>query len=193
MIMRVLWMGVVTAVVVFLGACATPMVRMDYEQEYDFSRLKSYAIAPVSSGEPAEGQNVPVWATEISGRRVDRELDAALSERGYRRTEPSEADFLVSHGLAVRTVYQGVTQTFWYGSGFYGYYPDGRAFVTSGAQAQDKVGLYIDITDAASKQLIFRGWSSRSWWDTPPKAPDIAERVEEILNAFPPPFVYKAQ
>lgn len=165
---------IVAGLTALLTACSGMSVSSDYDQSYDFSTLHNYAWAEISGDKQA--------ADQITLRRVMSATDSVLASKGFKKTEPSEANFLV----AIQTGVQQQTQYTTYGTG--GWYAAG-GMTTTTAQTYDEGSLYVDIVDAKQKQLIWRGAASGvvdPGASTQKKTENVNGAVSKILADFPP-------
>jgi hypothetical protein len=148
-------------------------VTVDYNHAVDFSKYKTYSWMNVKAGDP-------LWPDRIKAA-VDRQLaskgwsptpsggDAALAAFGSTKEVPTMQTFYDSFGGG----------WFWRGFG------DGIATTTI---STTPVGtLVVDIFDAPSKKLIWRGVSTETLTDKPEKNEKKLEKaVAEMFKNFPP-------
>ena len=164
----------VAGLAVLLGACSGMSVSSDYDQSYDFSALHNYAWAEISGDKQA--------ADQITLRRVMDATDKELAAKGFAKTDPGQASFLV----AIQTGKQEQTQYTTYGAG--GWYA-GVGMTTTTAQTYDEGTVILDIVDAKKKELVWRG-SVTGVVDpgasTDQKVQNVDEAVSKILADFPP-------
>jgi hypothetical protein len=167
-----LW--IVAGLAGLLAACSGMSVNSDYDQSYDFSSLHNYAWADISGDKQA--------ADQITLRRVMDATDQVLEGKGFTKTDPSQASFLV----AIQTGKQQQTQYNTYGMG--GWWAAG-GMTTTTEQTYDTGTLILDIVDANKKQLIWRGSASgvvNPDDSTQKKTENVNEAVTKILANFPP-------
>jgi Domain of unknown function (DUF4136) len=164
---------VVAAVAGIAAACSSISANSDYDQSYDFSTLHNYAWAEISGDKQQ--------ADQISLKRVMDATDQALVSKGFTKTEPSQASFLV----AIQTGKQQEQQYTTYGMGAW----RAGGMSTTTEQTYDEGTLIIDIVDAQKKQLVWRG-SANGTLDpsasTQKKTENTNEAVSKILANFPP-------
>jgi hypothetical protein len=168
--------GILALLVIgFAAGCSSISTSSDYDQTYDFSTLKNYAWAEVS-GEKQQ-------ADQISLRRITQSTDQVLAGKGFVKSDPKDASFLV----AIQTGVQQETQytTYGYGAGAW----RGAGMTTTTAQTYDEGTLILDIVDAKNKELVWRG-SANGILDpgasADKKASNVTEAVTKILADFPP-------
>ena len=144
-------------------------IQTDYDRSYDFAKLKTYDI-PAQSRAP----NDPLGANPINERRVQAALDSQLVAHGYTRDSGGKLDFVVAYHAATRNRLD--VQEWGYGPGRWG---RRRLDVNEYTQGT----LVVDIVDAASKQLIWRGSASGT---IEPKEADkkIKKAVAKLIEQF---------
>ncbi len=164
----------IASLVVLLLGCTTTSVNYDFDKEYDFSPVKSYAWMTMP-------QNVR--AEEFLIKRVKSALNRELNAKGITQA-PDNPDFLIAlHGSRESKV----QVTDW----GYSYGPFGRRIGESRIDVSqyEQGTLIVDFVEAKTKQMIWRGTASRVL--DPGVTPQDKERlineaVIEIMKHFPP-------
>jgi hypothetical protein len=129
-------------------------VKTDFDKNANFATIKTFAVKIGTS-----------WNNQISEKRVSDEIQQTLTEKGWTPAPADKADALVLlHGATEK---QKSLNTFYSGMGGYGGYGyrgwggmggTGTATTTT---SEYLVGtLVVDIFDAKSKALLFRGTAS---------------------------------
>jgi hypothetical protein len=192
MMTRFLLPGILASLV-FLAACSSISVQHDFDPKADFSSFKSYAWTPL----PANTAGDPRVDNALVESRIIAAIDSQLASKGFQKSSSGSADFLVSYAVAVnRRMGAHVIDRYYayptpyYAGGRYGY-------PWMGSIAQPEVRVYeydegtliVDILDARSKGLVFRGAAQATLRENP--TPDqstqrINEAVAKILSKFPP-------
>lgn len=147
----------------------------------------------------------PVVNSPLLDRRIRDAFDAELARRGFVKAPAEEADFLIDYYLVADervSVHTFDRLTYGHGYGglhrfrhpfFFGHHL-GPYYTTSSYTREYLEGtLILDVVDAKTNEVIWRGWASKSL-DRNPK-PDkvrkyVAQAVEHILEEFPPRFLY---
>jgi len=159
------------ALILALAATRAPAqsIQTDYDRAFDFSRLKAYAFAA-----QARRPNDPLAANPLNDRRVHEALDAELGARGYTVDSTGKHDFLVAYQAATRT--RVGVQDWGYGPGRWG---SRRIDVNEYTEGT----LVVDVVDAASKQLVWRGSATGT---IQPKEADkkIRKAVAKLMEQF---------
>jgi hypothetical protein len=164
----------------FVGATAFAQdVKTDYDHAANFTVYKTFAAKIGTS-----------WNNEISEKRVLTEIEQSLVEKGWTKTDPDKADaFVVLHGATEK---QKSLNTF-YSGGYGGYGWRGMGGAGMGGTATTTTSEYlvgtlvVDIFDAKSKQLIFRGTATDELSDKPDKnQKKLAKASDKMFKEFPP-------
>jgi hypothetical protein len=152
-------------------------VKTDYDKAADFSKIKTFDIK-IGTG----------WNNQISEKRVLDEFQQALTEKGWTKSEASPDAVVVIHGAtdvkkSLDTFYTG-------GYGGYGYRGWGGMGMGSSMTTVNEytVGtLVVDIFDAKSKALMFRGTASDELSDKPEKnQKKLGKASDKMFKEFPP-------
>lgn len=172
------WMGWLVVLVVLAGCSNTPRTDIDYDVDYDFTKLKTFAWQQA----PQE----PATSTSLYTARV---MDAAIEHlsflKGFEQVSPEQADFLVTYHLIVDTKYR--IDNYYNRWGYRGYWRGAGAGTST--VRQYKVGtLVIDMIDNQTKTVFWRGSASASVSrNLTPEQRDarIREAVNLVLAPFP--------
>ncbi len=185
-LLRVLLAGLLLAA---LAGCAAP-VKTEYDQAWDFAGYERFAW------ESPERDTVrrPIFDSEILDRRMELVTTGVLEERGFHSVTADEADFLVTYHLAVRTI--GTAPRSSVGVGVGTARGGGRRTTTvgvgtgftigSGGRQREEATIIIDILDAESGNLIWRGWRSDEVRQDRYSPERLERLMRRILEEFPP-------
>jgi hypothetical protein len=165
-------------------ACAGHSVRTDFDNSTAFDGFESFAwLEPL----PGNVEN-PLLDSPLFGRKVRQSATAALAERGFIEVDEEAADFLITYHTSVRERLRdsGVSVGFSFGGG---YRRGVRSIVVGdqfGRDSYEEGTLMIDIIDARTDELVWRGWTASNV--RPDRYTDeaVAEAVRAILAKFPP-------
>ncbi|WP_028584408.1 DUF4136 domain-containing protein [Desulfogranum mediterraneum] len=171
-----------------ISGCSPVQVSYDYDQDVDFSTIRSYAWQEARSSDNGLEDN------PLLKKRIIASVEAYLGTRGYTRAAPGTADiYLVLHaGVEEKTRVTnwggGPPMDPWYspwrGRGGSYYYPD-RVEVRTYTQAT----LIIDMLSPERRELIWRGVGKglvREYPDPKTMQREVDIYVAEILSRFPP-------
>src|SRR5262245_48739599 len=168
----------VAAALSLLGAAAFAQdVKVDFDKDADFSKIKTFAVKIGTS-----------WNNPISEKRVMDEITQSLMEKGWTKADADKADaMVVLHGATAK---QRTLNTFYSGGyGGYGWRGWGGGMGTATTtESEYLVGtLVVDIFDAKSKQLMFRGTAQGEISDKPEKnVKKLAKASDKMFKDFPP-------
>ena len=153
----------------------------DYDPQADFESLQTWDFAERT----ASGDDDARVYNRVTMGRVRTAVERVLASRGFTRTE-SSPDFLVAWHGAIRGRMNATSISGHYGYGW-GWYGGGGT--ATFVDEWDEGTLLIDIVDAGSNDLIWRGVASGTIDEarTPQEAQAMLDRaVARILQAFPP-------
>jgi uncharacterized protein DUF4136 len=153
-------------------------VKVDFDKDANFGALKTFAARIGTS-----------WNNPLSEKRVLGEIEQTLTEKGWKKAadEASADAVVVLHGATqvkkdLNTFYSG-------GYGGYGWRGFGGGMGTATTTTSEyTVGtLVVDIFDAKSKQLVFRGTAQDELSDKPEKnQKKLAKASDKMFKDFPP-------
>ncbi len=169
---------VAAAVFASLGATAFAQdVKTDYDKAANFGAIKTFSVKLGTA-----------WGNSIGEKRVVDEITEALTGRGWTKAEEGKADANVMlHGA---TTTKRELNTFYSGGGGYGYRGFGAMGMGSASTTTTEyvVGtLVVDIFDAKTKQLMFRGTATDELSDKADKNRKKLDKAsEKMFKDFPP-------
>ncbi len=146
-------------------------VKTDFSHSADFGQYRTYSwIGAKASND--------LWAD-----RITRDVDAQLAAKGWTKVE-SGGDATVS--AFGRTHNEQTLQTFYDGFGG-GWFWQGFGDSTTTVENTPVGTLIVDVFDAKSKKLIWRGTATDTLSEKPDKNEKKLERaVEDMFKHFPP-------
>lgn len=182
-------------VMLLIAGCSTIDVYSIQEETVDFQSYQDFAMLKT----PAQGQNADPRINPITMRYIQNTIRETLTHKGFTEAPQEEADFLVSthantEGELDVIPYGGYYPGYWGPYGYYpgywgpyGYYPGYWGGWWDGYAVREYTkGIFvIDIMDAGTKELVWRGWAETRISDLPDRE-QIREAVEKILARFPP-------
>lgn len=157
--------------------CGSVTVRTDFDPEVDFSGWRTYAWhqGKIISGD-ALSKN------PLIRERVVRAVNEIMGDRGWRKIDEDDCDFLILVHAGVR---EKVQVNDWGGYGRY----DHRWGMRGGrvtVHHYEEGSLVVDFIDAKRKSLAWRGVGTRILDGHAPTQEDVNNVVMEILKRFPP-------
>jgi hypothetical protein len=175
----------ITLIMMALQACSGIIVSQDYEQGYDFSKLKTFAWKPNDNHEYGVKDN------ELLDKRITTAIQGNLIARNYAPAESGTADFYVSYNynteqkISSSNVSTGIA----FGRSAYGGFGGIGIGTGTDIRTYDQGTLLIDVTEVSSNKLVWRGISTQSVSEhhTPEELTEMVnETVEKMLLQFPP-------
>ena len=172
--------AIAAALVMIGGAASAQDVKVDFDKNANFAPYKTFAVKIGTS-----------WNNQISENRISSEIKQTLIEKGWQLADEGKSDtVVVLHGATEK---QKTLNTFYSGMGGYGGYGWrgwGGAGMGSATTTESEylVGtLVVDIFDAKTKNLLFRGIAQDEISDKPEKnIKKIDKAVEKMFKDFPP-------
>jgi hypothetical protein len=151
-------------------------VKVDYDKAFNFSPVKTYSIKVGTT-----------WGNDLSQRRVLTEFDEAIAAEGWKNVADGQEDIqVILHGA---TQTKQSASTFYSGMGGYGYRGFGGGTGTASTVVSEyRVGtLVVDMFDAKSKNLVFRGTAEDEISDNPEKNVKKLDKAStKMFKDFPP-------
>ena len=174
---RTLTDGVLLIALAATTACSGITYNDDFDPEAAFSDYKTFTW--ITAENPEE---VSKGVSPLVQRRVDRAVEDQLEAKGYERAA-ARGDIFVN--WYVGTEQKMDVTTYSHGWGYYGWYGGSTTSVRQWTEGT----LVIDIIDAKTKELVWRGWAKGAM--EPDATPErVTERINEIvagiLKRFPP-------
>jgi hypothetical protein len=162
-----------------LGSAFAQHIQTDFDHQANFSQYKTYSWQEIK---PANS----LWDS-----RIKNAVDAQLSAKGWTQVESGGDVAIVAIKMTktqktLETFYDGFSGGGWGWRGFGGY---GNSFGDSTTTEHDyKEGtLVVDIFDAKSKQLIWRGSAEDTLSESAAKnEKNLDKGVAKMFKEFPP-------
>ena len=190
---------------VLMAGCATVSVQRDYDEQASFDSYQTFSWIPAKNTQDVPG---PYRDDGLLDKRIKRAVTNALAYQGYTEQPDGTPDFYVVYRVGLEDVYYdsgysyGFGYPYGYGFGYrygfrrsffgyggYGYPYGGYGYGSHGVVTTYTEGtLVIDIIDAGTNELVWRGAAVSALGDATYDAKDINKAVEKILEEFPPPL-----
>ena len=162
-------LAAVLVLLLLLSACSSVTVSRDYDQEFDFSTLKTYAWFPDIKEKSSLG------AAELA--RVQSAIDSGLRARGYQPVD-RDPDFLISADAVSEQRTQVISHRYSY-----------RYWGADDTYRFNVGTLIVDFVGSATNQLIWRG-QAEAVLTQDPSSDELNKRIDEavakMLAEFPP-------
>ena len=186
---------------VFLAGCATPLKStIDQADNADLSEFATYAwISETPYVDSASSLENP-----LNYQRVRSSIESELAQKGYRKVDRDEADFVLGFSLGTRdrVRVQHYYDSFGYSFGYprrfsrfggfnrFGY---GRNFALTPAVRTITEGtLAVDVFDNRSRSAIWHGMATRSLTGDPTGEELISAAVAALIGELPESMVASA-
>ena len=167
-------------VLLLLAGCATP-VQYEYNSA-PYVQWHNFAwVAPP----PGPIRN-PVVDSGILATRVEQAVTATLTAQGYRQVaSPMRADFVVTYHTSLQKK-QEPNPSVGLSYGWWGH-PFSSVVVSQPGQREvQQADLIIDVVEAKTKRLVWRGWVTNSPSRSNYSQQAVAAAVAKIFSKFPP-------
>ena len=158
-------------------------VSQDYDNSVDFSVYRTYGWIP---GPQQKTGDIRV-DNPLLDARIRNAVDRNLAAKEYRQDKQGKPDMLVAYHLAIRSRIE--SEAVGTGAGYWGYPYWGGVGYETRVREYDEGMLVIDIADATTNRLIWRGVGTRrvTGQTSPEKTTEMVNKtVAEILAQFPP-------
>ncbi len=168
-----------------LPACQTLSVRSDFDREVDFSAYRSFSWLSPPLRETAERSEDPFAHNSLLDKRMRKVLDEELALRGLRPGAGDEADLRVDYHVVYSE--KLVAHETRVGHFHHRWGPPFLSSVDVDVSQIPQVTLVVDLIDARSEQLVWRGWSTGRDRDRSLDEAQLRAAVAQILRRYPPP------
>jgi hypothetical protein len=176
--MKMRTLTVAVALTLAGGIAQAQDVKVDFDKDANFGALKTFNVKVATS-----------WGNPLGEKRVVGEITQALTEKGWTPAADGAADALVVlHGATEK---QKSLNTF-YSGGYGGYgwrggWGGGMGTATTTVDEYTVGTLVVDIFDAKSKALVYRGTATDELSNKPEKnAKKLAKASDKLFKDFPP-------
>lgn len=166
-----------------LVGCTSIQVTSDHDPGADFSKLRSYAWAPVHD----DGSSDSRVDNDLLDKRVREAVNRELAARGFGLVPKGQADFWITYHAGVESKVDVQT--------LYRSYPYRPGYVAWGGYSEtvvrefDQGTLILDIVSPRSSQLIWRGTAQAEVHEsssTEKRTRLVNDAVSRMLAKFPP-------
>jgi hypothetical protein len=173
------------------GMCAGGLVlaqdvRFNFDKNADFSKYKTYRWAQHPDSKPID---------QITLQQLGQAFDAELAKKGLQKAMGESSDLVIVYQLASGQEKQltSFSSDFGYGPGWRGGWYGGGMGSSSTTTTSSTIHTgtaALDMYDAATKQLVWRGIVSKT---LDPKAKpekqqkNMAKAAEKLMKKYPPP------
>ncbi|HVP00311.1 MAG TPA: DUF4136 domain-containing protein [Bryobacteraceae bacterium] len=166
------------------GVALAQDIRYNFDPSADFTKYKTYRWAQHPNS---------LKLDQLTLSQMGAAFDAELAKKGLQRVAGDSSDLVIVYQFGTQQEKELTTfdSGYAYGPGWRGgYYGGGGGFTTSTTSTIVVGAVDLDMYDAATKKLIWRGSATKT---LDPKAkPDkqkknMAKAAEKLLKKYPPP------
>lgn len=165
------------AFTVLAGCANAPDISSDYDQNYPFSNVKTYAWL----------ENTGSNYTNLVGKRIINAADKALGDKGLILSDAGKADVIVTYNVSVS---EEINVFEHYDSwGYSPYFGPRPMHHTTHVRKYNKGTLILDIIDNKKKTVIWRGSAQSTVKDNvspEERTAKINQAISDMLASFPP-------
>jgi uncharacterized protein DUF4136 len=171
-------LSLVAALALASTAAVAQDVKTDYDKAANFAAIKTFQ-AKIATG----------WGNQISEKRVLDEFTQALTEKGWKSVDANPDAVVLLHGATEK---QKSLNTFYSGGyggyGYRGWGGMGGMGTATTTTSEYLVGtLVVDIYEAKTKALMFRGTATDELSDKPEKNQKKLQKAsDKMFKDFPP-------
>lgn len=177
------------AATAIVAACATQPAHYDFDDSVNFDHYRRWSWIPQPQQQMSGDPRID---NPLTMKRIEAAVERNLAAKEFEQTD-SAPDFKVGYLV---TVEKKLSSSSVGGSFGFGRYSGASGIGVSVGAPQTQIREYkegtliLDITDATSNKLVWRGSSTSRLGES--RTPEESERlinqmVEEILANFPPP------
>jgi hypothetical protein len=153
-------------------------VKTDFDKNANFGAIKTFAVKIGTS-----------WNNQISEKRISDEVAQTLTEKGWKQVDANPDALVLLHGATEKQTSLNTFYSGGYGGyGYRGWGGMGGMGTATTTTSEYLVGtLVVDIFDAKSKALVFRGSASDEISDkTEKNIKKVEKATAKMFKDFPP-------
>jgi hypothetical protein len=169
----------IAAALAFVGTAAFAQdVKTDFDKNANFGAIKTFAVKIGTS-----------WNNQISEKRISDEVAQTLTEKGWKQVDANPDALVLLHGATEKQTSLNTFYSGGYGGyGYRGWGGMGGMGTATTTTSEYLVGtLVVDIFDAKSKALVFRGSASDEISDkTEKNIKKVEKATAKMFKDFPP-------
>jgi hypothetical protein len=170
------------AIALGTGVASAQSVKTDFDPSVNFSEFKTYFYAKTD----------PIPSNELQNQRVLAAIDHWLTAKGWTKAPEGQADLAIVPNVSTQE--QKSLDTFYSGGmggwGYGGWYGGGAGMGTATTTVNTYVNgtMVVDIFNAKTKKLVWRGIATATVSDDPKKNAEKIQKAAEKMfkKKFPP-------
>ena len=171
---------IIFALLIFISfsACSTMNISHDYDTTYNFSELKTYKWHH-RKREPKQVKH------RLVAKQIDEIIENIMTDRGMTISDQEEVDFLINYQAAIDGKIKAQNYVVTVGYRGYGGWMYGGSGTT--ISAYDEGTLVVDLLDAKTNELIFKGFAQVDMKDLVDNKIEMLDYIlNEMFAKFPP-------
>ena len=192
MVKRIAVIVTVAVLAVLNGSCSSARFIVDQDTRHDFSGYSSYAWFKLAA--PPDKAKPPTEANTILTRRISCAIDGELADKGMKKAEVGDADFLVTYSLVLnsRMVLYNTGWSVPYGGWGWGWGYGGWGWGVGWSGGRTSVETYtegtivVDVLDTKTRTLVWRGIIENAFTKPNPDDERIRKVIGKVMAEFPP-------
>ncbi len=176
---------------VVVGSCSSTRFVVDQDTRHDFSGYSTYAWFKLAA--PPDKAKPPTEANTILTRRISWAIDGELANKGMKKAEVGDADFLVTYSMVLQSkmvmYHTGWSMPMggwgwggWRGGGWGGGWSGGR----SSTDTYTEGTIVVDVLDTKTRTLVWRGIAENAFTKPNPDDEKVAKIIGKVMQDFPP-------
>jgi hypothetical protein len=183
--------GLLCALLLVSGCASKPRVTTDYDANYDFAALTTFAVL-----EARQESKDDLLISPFTFGRIHNQVEQQFAQRYQRVNIEDTPDFIVSYHIVIEEKLDPGSYDRLYGFGGYSYRRGYRLHpaplfygTTGGPRVYNQGNLIIDLVDGKTEKPIWRGVSEkrlRGSLSPSEQREVLTNAVHEVLATFPP-------
>jgi len=150
-------------------------VNTDFDPSANFAKYKTYAWA--------EGTKSP---NPLGEERIHQSVEKSMAAAGFTKATGTPDVFIATHAVA-KEEKEIITTGYGYGGGYYRYGGGMGGMTTSSVNTYIQGTLVLDIYDASTKKLVWRGTGTDTVSDKAEKnAKKVDKALQKMFKEYPP-------
>ena len=166
----------------FMIGCSTLQVQHDYDENYDFTKVKTFSVV----------HNVKEGENTLLNDRITSALQDVLNQKGYAYVDQDSADLIVVYHYGAKDKVDLQTDYQMVGIRRYGF--GGTMIATTTAYEYTEGTIVIDAYDTTKHKIVWRavGTLEVEHQKTPQERKAYVHKIiSEVMQAFPSKTVSK--
>lgn len=157
------------------AGCSSYQITSDYDSDAPFATYKTYKWVV----DPANASGNLLLKNQLVGKRVKNATDGELAAKGMTLVTSGDSDVMVAAHLTTQEKLNITDWGYRWGPGpYYGYGPN------VDVNQYTEGTLVIDMIDAKTKELVWRGLATGAIASTPPPPEELEARIKDVVGSI---------